>query len=64
ADNGRGMLPDSQNPFSMGLLGMRERAALVGGQLFINSTPGKGTTLDLLINIRRETGRNFRGGSS
>ena len=52
ADNGKGMHPDRiQNPFSMGMLGMRERAALVGGQLFVHSAPGDGTTLDLLIEM-------------
>jgi signal transduction histidine kinase len=33
----------------LGLLGMRERLALVGGSLEIESLPGKGTTL--LINV-------------
>lgn len=52
SDNGKGMQADRiQNPFSMGLLGMRERAALVGGTFFINSLPGHGTTIDLLIRM-------------
>ena len=29
----------------LGLYGMEERAALVGGRLTIESTPGKGTTV-------------------
>ncbi|HEY0896313.1 MAG TPA: PAS domain S-box protein, partial [Sphingobacteriaceae bacterium] len=52
ADNGIGMRQDSlQDPFSMGLLGMRERAALVGGQFQLDSLPGHGTTLDLLVEL-------------
>jgi signal transduction histidine kinase len=45
-DNGRGMTPDeSARPSSIGLLGMRERAELVGGTLAIVARPGKGTTI-------------------
>ena len=48
-DNGRGFLPDgdgARGPSSrLGLLGMRERIALVGGSLEIESTQGEGTTL-------------------
>ena len=50
ADNGKGMAKGKLgDPFSMGLLGMRERANLVGGRLFINSLPEVGTTVDLLV---------------
>jgi signal transduction histidine kinase len=49
ADNGRGFDPasfDRQLPSGrLGLLGMHERAALVGGQLTVQSTPGYGTVL-------------------
>lgn len=34
---------------SMGLLGMEERARLVGGQLTIHSLPGRGTTVELSV---------------
>ncbi|MEO8287044.1 MAG: PAS domain-containing sensor histidine kinase [Chloroflexota bacterium] len=34
---------------SMGLIGMRERAELAGGRLAIDSVPGKGTTIKLLL---------------
>jgi signal transduction histidine kinase len=43
-DNGQGF--DDAEPAALeglGLLGMRERASLAGGQLEINSTPGQGT---------------------
>jgi signal transduction histidine kinase len=35
---------------SLGLLGMRERAEMIGGALTIISTPGKGTTVSLVLN--------------
>jgi signal transduction histidine kinase len=34
---------------TFGLLGMRERANLIGGNLFIKSEPGKGTTIKVVI---------------
>jgi len=45
-DNGRGF--DQADPSlskSLGLLGMRERAAILGGRVNISSAPGKGTTV-------------------
>jgi PAS domain S-box-containing protein len=45
-DNGRGMdLQKTSNSGSLGLLGMRERAAAVGGEVEIRSEPGGGTTV-------------------
>jgi PAS domain S-box-containing protein len=46
ADNGVG-IPDSKvsNRRSLGLLGMKERVALFGGELTVQSNPGKGTTI-------------------
>jgi PAS domain S-box-containing protein len=45
-DNGRGFdQADSSLSKSLGLLGMRERAAILGGQVKISSAPGKGTTV-------------------
>ncbi|HEX2122053.1 MAG TPA: sensor histidine kinase, partial [Thermoanaerobaculia bacterium] len=41
-DNGRGM-PPSIDPKSLGLLGIRERAELLGGSVTIDSRPGDGT---------------------
>ncbi|HTF24451.1 MAG TPA: ATP-binding protein, partial [Candidatus Limnocylindria bacterium] len=34
---------------SLGLLGMRERAAILGGRVNISSAPGKGTTVTAWI---------------
>lgn len=39
---------------SLGLLGMQERALLVGGQLDITSAPGKGSQLRLRCTLRRQ----------
>jgi PAS domain S-box-containing protein len=40
----------------LGMRGMRERAALVGGDLEVESTPGNGTTVFLRITLRPGTG--------
>jgi len=48
ADNGRGMTKEKlHNPFSMGLLSMRERANLIKGELTITSEKKSGTTIYL-----------------
>jgi signal transduction histidine kinase len=50
-DDGKGFempLPQSQT-LGLGLLGMKERAALVGGRTRITSAPGKGTTVDATL---------------
>ncbi len=49
-DDGRGVKPTSLNslnrePWGLGLLGMRERATAVGGQLFVESGSGRGTKI-------------------
>jgi signal transduction histidine kinase len=43
-DDGAGFDPNADDG-GLGLVGMRERVALVGGRLRIESTPGSGTTL-------------------
>ena len=52
-DNGRGFAGDGQGmPVAnsgLGLLGMRERAAIAGGTLVIDSTPGRGARIALRI---------------
>jgi signal transduction histidine kinase len=50
-DDGRGFdpdraaMPDADRLQRLGLVGMRERAALVGGTMDIESAPGQGTTV-------------------
>ncbi len=49
-DNGRGFDPEDPSiSKSLGLLGMRERAASLGGGVNIASAPGKGTTVTAWI---------------
>ncbi|HEX5166928.1 MAG TPA: sensor histidine kinase, partial [Thermomicrobiales bacterium] len=53
-DNGRGFSPDRVTTHIMGgagLRGMRERAALVGGDIEIESAPGEGTKIVLSLPI-------------
>ncbi|MBW2296973.1 MAG: hypothetical protein JRF32_05125 [Deltaproteobacteria bacterium] len=44
-DNGKGFDPDAfdENKQALGLLSMRERAAMLGGTFHLSSTKGKGT---------------------
>jgi signal transduction histidine kinase len=51
-DNGKGFdLAKLSDPHAVGLIGMRERAHLIGAKLDIHSTPGIGTTVRLEIPI-------------
>ena len=45
-DNGVGMT-DHKKLNSFGLVGMKERVSMLGGELRIDSAPGKGTTLTI-----------------
>jgi two-component system sensor histidine kinase DegS len=58
ADGGRGFTPSQTAPRQgqgAGLPGMRERARLIGAELTVESSPGEGTTLRLLIPLRGST---------
>ncbi len=53
-DNGRGfVVPDSWITLAreghLGLVGMRERVENTGGQILVNSAPGDGTTLRIMV---------------
>ncbi|MBI5258132.1 MAG: PAS domain S-box protein [Burkholderiales bacterium] len=49
-DDGVGCTPEALNhPRSWGVIGMRERAAQFGGRLFIDSAPGQGTRVRLVM---------------
>ena len=49
-DNGRGALPDARRKRkSFGLIGMRERAARLGGELDVATAPGEGFSLTVTL---------------
>ena len=51
-DNGKGIRPeDMAGTKSLGLLGMKERAGLLGGKMEIAGAPGKGTRVSVTIPI-------------
>jgi len=53
-DNGRGITESEiSNLKSLGLLGMRERALLFGGEVKISGIPGKGTTVTVTIPLKQ-----------
>lgn len=53
-DNGRGVTPEEiANTKSIGLLGMNERAALLGGEVRIRGEAGKGSTVTATIPLTR-----------
>src|SRR6185503_2598969 len=49
SDNGKGFDASQANKKTLGLLGMKERAAMIGGNLEISSEPGKGTTINITV---------------
>ncbi len=51
-DDGSGFDPGSVGDDSLGLAGIRERVALVGGRLRLETAPGKGTTLAAEVPLR------------
>jgi signal transduction histidine kinase len=57
-DNGRGFTPDERSPLfsgsGFGLMGMGERARLLGGEFKVRSTPGKGTTILFEIPLKQK----------
>jgi ligand-binding sensor domain-containing protein/signal transduction histidine kinase len=50
-DNGTGFLPEALDPAGdgFGLLGLTERAAILGGSLSVQSAPGQGATVTLTV---------------
>jgi signal transduction histidine kinase len=54
-DNGRGITEEEiANTRSIGLVGMRERAGLIGGELSLQGAPGQGTMVTLRVPLRRK----------
>jgi|GEM_PF-1959612 len=55
ADDGKGITSDKMNnPYSMGLLGMRERAKLIGADLSISSQKDAGTSIKIIVKLNDE----------
>jgi PAS domain S-box-containing protein len=54
-DNGRGFDPATAGNDSFGLLGIHERALLLGATTAIDSAPGTGTTVAITIPVPKET---------
>jgi PAS domain S-box-containing protein len=51
-DDGKGFYTDRiENKKTLGILGMRERATLMGGEYKIISTPGKGTQIQVTVPV-------------
>ena len=48
-DNGIGFVHDAGRLGHMGLVGMRERAQILGGKFSINTAPGTGTVIEVFI---------------
>ena len=48
-DDGSGMEPETTRVRGMGMLGMRERAVLLGGRLSVETSPGQGTTVRAVV---------------
>ncbi|MCG2576636.1 CHASE3 domain-containing protein [Dechloromonas sp. XY25] len=53
-DDGRGFDPGKIRPGALGLLGMRERAALIGGECKISTSPGAGTCIEIRLQPNQE----------
>ncbi len=53
-DDGVGFDPDAVPKGRLGLLGMRERVALVGGEMDVESAPGSGTTVGVRVPVSVE----------
>jgi len=55
-DDGRGFSTgDPRRPNAFGLVGLRERAQLLGGDVSIESRPGRGTSVHARIPLEKRT---------
>jgi PAS domain S-box-containing protein len=48
-DNGKGFNSDNTSVTSYGIIGMKERAAILGGSLLVDSKPGQGCRIKLTV---------------
>jgi two-component system NarL family sensor kinase len=56
-DDGRGFAPRNVPLGRLGLIGMRERAELMGGRFRVSSSPRRGTTITVAVPSRRTAAR-------
>lgn len=56
-DDGRGFEPHAAREGGQGIVGMKERAKLLGGRLHIESHPGRGAAVRVSVPLEQETGR-------
>jgi len=54
-DNGKGFFEDIRKHAGIGLLNMKKRAQIIGGELVISTSPGNGTTLMIKLPSQYET---------
>jgi signal transduction histidine kinase len=60
-DNGRGITQsEMDSPRSIGLLGMQERARLLGGEIQFHGTPGQGTTVTVRLPLEPASPRGSK----
>jgi signal transduction histidine kinase len=50
-DDGRGFDPLAVPDGHLGIAGMRSRAERLGGQLTVTASPGRGTTIEVLVPV-------------
>ncbi len=60
-DEGRGFVPGAPGHSGLGLVSMRERVKLLGGQIAIDSSPGAGVRLAVRIPLGRSEDRGADG---
>jgi PAS domain S-box-containing protein len=53
-DNGKGISKENTNTKRLGILGMKERAGLLNGELTITGNPGQGTCVKLKLSLENE----------
>jgi len=60
-DDGAGIRPgDVSNPKALGILGMRERARILGGELTISGGPRQGTSVVVKVPMRGKRVKGFK----
>lgn len=61
-DDGRGFVHEPEKGGDIGLVSMRERAQNLGGRFAVNSAPGAGTTVEVIIPYKKlQEGNSWKG---